>query len=134
VRRLQSADGPRIELHASRIPVECLDDGTAYQLLRIAQEAIVNAHRHSRAHSITVSCEHEDGLVKVVVSDDGIGLPADGSTASGIGRHVMEYRAKAIGARLRLTPGLGGGLTVSCELPCPAAEPAGGGTVRTTPA
>jgi len=122
VRRLAGPGGPRIELSASSIPVGCIDDGQAYHLLRIAQEAISNARRHSRARLIRVSCGYEAGRIRLTVADDGVGLPAEGAAQPGIGRHVMEYRARAIGADLSVSPVPSGGVAVSCDLPCgPAA-------------
>ncbi len=118
VRRVSRPDGPRIELSSSPIPVECLDDGSAYHVLRIAQEAITNARRHSRGRLIKVWCGHTPGVVKVTVTDDGVGLPADDSAQPGIGHAVMAYRAKAIGARLLLANLPAGGVAVSCELRC----------------
>jgi signal transduction histidine kinase len=118
VRRLHTPDGPRIELTASPIPVECLDDGTAYHLLRIAQEAIINARRHSRAQWIRIGCGHEPGLIKITVSDDGVGAPADVAGTGGIGRYVMAYRARAIGAELVVDSPPGGGHVVTCALRC----------------
>jgi signal transduction histidine kinase len=118
VRRASRPDGPRIELSTAAIPAECLDDGTAYHVLRIAQEAITNARRHSRGSLIQVRCGHAAGRVRITVSDDGVGLPADPSRQTGIGHAVMAYRAKAIGADLSLANAPAGGVTVTCELRC----------------
>ena len=114
VRRLDGPDGPRIEFSASAIPGDCLDDGTAYHLLRIAQEAIMNARRHSHALAIKVSCLHLRGTIRVEVMDDGIGLSPEADANGGIGRHVMAYRARTIGAALSLAPVPSGGLAVTC--------------------
>jgi signal transduction histidine kinase len=122
VRRLQAPDGPRVELTAAPIPVECLDDGTAYHLLRIAQEAIVNARRHSQAQSIKVSCAHGHGLITISVTDDGVGMPADPAETGGIGRYVMAYRAHAIGADLLVESPPGGGHVVTVALRCHGAH------------
>jgi signal transduction histidine kinase len=100
-------------------------------MLRIAQEAITNARRHSRGRLIRVRCGHEPGVIRVTVTDDGIGLPPDDSAHAGIGRAVMAYRAKAIGASLSLASAPAGGVAVTCELRCrgtgTCADPAHGG-------
>ncbi|MGB6054595.1 MAG: ATP-binding protein, partial [Burkholderiaceae bacterium] len=50
--------------------------GTVLQVLRIVQEALVNAIRHSGARRLRVALfEHEGGL-QIEVGDDGRGLPA----------------------------------------------------------
>ena len=122
VRRVDGSTGPRVELSAPGIPHGCLDDSQAYHLLRIAQEAITNARRHSRARLVKVFCGYETGKVRLSVVDDGVGLATGGESPPGIGRHVMEYRARAIGAELSVAPAASGGLAVSCEIPCCAAH------------
>lgn len=118
VQRLSTPDGPRFELQLAPVPAGCLDDGAAYHLLRIAQEAIINARRHSRCRLIRVRCEHGAGVVRVAVEDDGVGLPPGEPPGEGIGRHLMAYRARAIGATLALAARPSGGLAVTCELRC----------------
>ncbi|HUO78803.1 MAG TPA: GAF domain-containing protein [Steroidobacteraceae bacterium] len=125
VRRTSRPDGPRVELSAAPIPADCLDDGTAYHLLRIAQEAIVNARRHSQGSVIKVVCGHGPGLIRISVTDDGIGLPPDDRLQPGIGQHVMAYRAQAIGAQFSVANRPGGGVAVTCELKCRAVGPCG---------
>ncbi|MBS0374941.1 MAG: GAF domain-containing protein [Proteobacteria bacterium] len=116
VRRIDQPGGPRIALDAAPIPPGCLDDSSAYHLLRITQEAVLNARKHSRGRLIRVSCGHDEGIVRVVVRDDGVGLPDDIGSRPGLGRHIMAYRAKKIGATLTHASSAGGGLAVTCEL------------------
>ncbi len=134
VRRLHTPDGPRIELTAAPIPAECLDDGTAYHLLRIAQEAIINARRHSQAQSIKIWCGHEPGLIKFTVSDDGVGVRAAATETGGIGRYVMAYRARAIGAELAADSPPGAGHIVTCSLRCRGSHSCSGTAGHAAPA
>src|SRR5438552_288705 len=46
------------------------------QLLRIGQEALINAGRHARASKIRVQLTYEEDHVELRVSDDGIGFDA----------------------------------------------------------
>jgi signal transduction histidine kinase len=51
--------------------------------------------------------------------DDGIGLVDTPSGGHGIGRSIMEFRARSIGADLTFTAVPTGGLRVECLLSCP---------------
>jgi nitrate/nitrite-specific signal transduction histidine kinase len=60
---------------------------------------------------------HAGGRVAFEVEDDGSGRKVAASS-DGIGKSIMEYRARAIGARLEVARSSTGGLRVSCELRC----------------
>jgi two-component system sensor histidine kinase UhpB len=65
---------------------------------RVAQEALTNALRHSRASTIALALEARDTHVVLSVRDDGIGLPNDHPVRHGI--LGMRERSMLIGARL----------------------------------
>jgi PAS domain S-box-containing protein len=91
---------------------------TAIHLYRIAQEAVANAVRHARASTIRIGLSlHGEALV-LEIEDDGTGLDTKRrGHASGMGLYIMDYRARSIGASLRLGPAARGGTRVSCSLP-----------------
>ncbi|MDP9291020.1 MAG: PAS domain S-box protein [Verrucomicrobiota bacterium] len=98
----------------SRSPLR-VNDLTAQHLYRIAQEAVVNAVKHANPTEITIALTSapDAGLS---ISDDGKGIPSHWQKAKGMGFHLMEYRARAIGSSLgvqRLTPR---GTRVSCAV------------------
>lgn len=99
--------------------------GTALQVLRIFQEAVINALRHAQARVITVRTGEErdaDGdWVFVEIADDGKGYAAaahEDAERAGGGRGLgnMQQRAEAIGGRLAVTSGPGG-TSVRLRLP-----------------
>jgi signal transduction histidine kinase len=112
-------DATRVEFHGRDIPPRWLNETTAYYLFGIGREAIFNAFRHSRAKTIKVTCDHADNTVRLTVEDDGIGLVESPRGGHGIGRSIMEFRARSIGAELTFTAVPGGGLRVECLLSCP---------------
>ena len=87
----------KVKCHFSG-PVPIHDNQTATHLYRIAQEAITNALKHSRANHITVSLEAHDSGVTLSIRDDGTGLTDQADAATGMGLKIMRYRASLIGA------------------------------------
>jgi two-component system sensor histidine kinase UhpB len=116
-------EATRVEFHGRDIPPRWLDETTAYYLFGIGREAIFNAFRHSRAKTIRVTCDHADNTIQLIVEDDGIGLVETPSGGHGIGRSIMEFRARSIGAQLAFTAVPGGGLRVECLLTCSTTKP-----------
>jgi len=97
-------------------PIPVLDHEVATQLYRIAQEALTNAVKHSRASRIDVSLEHRGrSLLRLEVTDDGVGLSAE-QPREGLGLRIMASRAELIGATLVIEPFPAGGTRVRCEL------------------
>ena len=88
--------------------------------MRIIQEAITNAIKHSDADNLTISTElvtHPNGLhyACIIVRDDGCGtLPSD---ITGRGLLNMQKRADLIGGELHIEAHDNKGLSVRLEIP-----------------
>jgi PAS domain S-box-containing protein len=78
------------------------DDATALHLFRIAQEAVNNAVRHSKAKQIRIELDTIDGATTLAVHDDGVGMPVSNTRGKGMGISVMQYRSRMIGGSLEL--------------------------------
>lgn len=98
----------------------------AYNLYRIAQEAVTNAVRHSGGDTITVTVEERDGALRLQVDDDGRGLSSDGG-GGGVGLETMRFRSQAIGGAFSISPRDPRGVSVRCEVALPAGR---GGRAR----
>jgi len=76
------------------------------EMVRIAQEALANAVRHSGAKTIAVELRYEAASVQLCVRDDGRGFTPQQSSQARTGGHFgltgMEERARLIGARLEV--------------------------------
>jgi signal transduction histidine kinase len=109
----------RIDLRVCEVPR--LAPGPATQVLRIAQEALGNALRHAGADAIDVRLHAADGVLLLIVSDDGCGFDPTGPEVRGqrLGLTSMEERATELGGHLRVTSTLGEGTTVRLEVPIP---------------
>ncbi len=89
----------------------------AIHLYRIAQEAVNNAVRHGQAQHIAIHLDTYQQGFRLTIDDDGIGLPDDMQAGPGMGLRIMHYRARMIGASLRVQRRASGGARVTCELP-----------------
>jgi PAS domain S-box-containing protein len=70
-------------------------------IYRIVQEGIANAVKHARPRHIVIESLAGDGSHTFAVTDDGVGFEKPLST-TGMGLHLMEYRARVIGAQIDL--------------------------------
>jgi signal transduction histidine kinase len=98
-------------------PVPLRDNAVATHLYRIAQEAVTNAVKHSRASQILICLRTREGRIELRVTDNGIGVPASPAPSGGMGRYTMDYRARTIGGTLSVERGPNGGTVVSCLAP-----------------
>jgi PAS domain S-box-containing protein len=92
-------------------------------LFRIAQEAVNNAVRHARAKEIRIQLLERDRQTVLEIQDDGVGLERHRNPhTTGMGLHIMDYRARSVGGVLRLAPGTSGGTSVCCCIGSPEPE------------
>ena len=88
----------------------------ATHLYRIAQEAVSNAVRHGDADDIKIILAASDKQVRLQIRDDGTGFEPEASDDSGMGVHIMNYRARIIGGTLEISSTLGDGTVVTCTV------------------
>jgi len=93
------------------IPVR--DNALATHLYYIAKESIHNAIEHGRSSKIVMELLNNNGIVSLSILDNGVGIK-DTTKVSGIGLRIMHYRARMIGASLRIESDPGGGTLVTC--------------------
>ena len=99
-------------------PLPELPERHAAELLRVVQEALTNARRHSRARRVIVTLASDSNGLRIDVSDDGRGFdPA--AVASGIGLKSMRERIEALGGGLSVDSAPGRGARVSLWAPVP---------------
>jgi len=97
--------GVEFQWQANALPqIDSLSPVTSANLLRIMQEALQNALRHSDATQITLSATSEqDGSLQLCVQDNGKGGVDDAN--EGRGMRTLRRRATAIEALLVITSG-----------------------------
>lgn len=114
----------RLEPFAS---LNTVDDLVATHLYRIAQEAITNAVRHANPKTVTVRIGSWDGMLELVVEDDGSGIDEHRKDEGGIGLNIMRQRCELIGGEFSILGRKEGGTVVRCLVPpTPEAGPPAG--------
>jgi signal transduction histidine kinase len=110
--------GPVIEVNVSGSE-RPLPAAVKFHLLRIAQEALANAIKHSEARRVSVDLEWADDLVRLAVSDDGKGFNTQADFAPGphFGLLGMRERVAKINGRITITTSPGAGCSVSVAVP-----------------
>jgi signal transduction histidine kinase len=109
------------ELHTSGLLDERLPSEAETALYRIAQEALTNVARHSRARNVEVILERRPDGVLLVVEDDGVGFdPGEaGTSKQGFGLQSMQERALLVGATLEIESSVGSGTTILVRMTAP---------------
>ncbi|HTN50242.1 MAG TPA: ATP-binding protein [Burkholderiaceae bacterium] len=128
--RLRAA-GMELQWDARNLPEEVdIDSNAVLPVLRITQEALTNAIKHSRARVVRVTLgvdrDGDSQWLSVRVTDNGRGLAATGNTA-GRGMQNMKSRASRIAAFLKVESVPGAGTMILLRLPL---DPSPGPTTR----
>ncbi len=71
-------------------------------LFRVLQEALANVARHSKANKVMVTLKPENGNVKLMIEDNGIGYDA-GRITKGIGLDSMKERLIAVNGEFEVS-------------------------------
>lgn len=94
-----------------------VSSATHRHLYRIAQEALVNALRHSQADWIRLVCRATPRRVTLLIQDNGRGIPDVLPGRAGVGMQSLRDRAAAVDGRLVIGPLRRGGTQVRVECP-----------------
>jgi signal transduction histidine kinase len=105
-----------------RLP-EAVEVGAYY----VVSEALTNATKHARASSVTVEVEVLDVVVRVSVSDDGVGGADFGGGSGLVG---LKDRVEALGGRIAVESAPGAGTAIRVELPLSGEPESPGSSVR----
>ena len=97
------------------------DGAAAMALFRVAQEALVNVHRHAHASRVAVRLEGRSDHLELTITDDGVGMPSPEQLElnGGVGVQGMKFRLEQIGGRLHISQSIHG-TKISANVPLPA--------------
>jgi PAS domain S-box-containing protein len=93
---------------------EKLPERRSKDMLRVVQEALANARRHSDARRVSVTAGARDGSIWLEIFDDGRGF--DPTVPAGVGTKGMRQRARTLGGDLRVWSKPDEGTRVRLEL------------------
>jgi signal transduction histidine kinase len=98
-----------------RVPDKPLPRAVETAVYFIVAEALANVAKHARASKASVEVQRENGIVRIEVSDDGVGGAGfDG----GSGLRGLVDRAGAFDGRVTVESPAGAGTRLRVELPC----------------
>ncbi len=110
-RKVGAAGGLRVHLSIEATPAR-LPASVEAELMRIAQEAITNARRHSGAQNLWVSIEIDPPYARIKIEDDGAGIGPHRPEGR-FGLAIMAERAQRIRGELQIDPREDGGTSVA---------------------
>lgn len=91
------------------------DNTVAVQIYRIAQEAMNNAIKYSKASHITLQLKTHLDKMMLVIQDNGVGIELKENKENwGMGLKIMQYRASSINANLIIESSPNNGTIVRC--------------------
>ena len=93
-----------------------IDDKRSLPLLRVAQEALTNVHRHARATEAKIILRHRRGMLELIISDNGRGMREELAHPEnpGVGLRGMRHRIEAIGGQFRIVSSNAGTRISAC--------------------
>ena len=98
--------------------MKLVDKTTELNLYRIAQEAVCNALRHSKAQRIDIKLSGVGEHYRLSIEDDGIGFPDQKMKSGGtLGLRSMRSRADLIGAEIEVRENPTGGASIVITSP-----------------
>ena len=101
---------------------ERLPEAVETALFRVAQEALTNVRKHSRAERVRVALGRSGQALRLEVRDWGRGFAADGAKGEAepgerVGLSGMRERVALLGGRLEINSKPGAGTVVVAEVP-----------------
>jgi len=89
------------------------------ELYRVAQEALCNVRKHSRAGCVSILVNYSAGAVTLVIKDNGRGfaMKQPQAGANGFGLPTMRDRASRLGGRMDIHTGQGTGTELTMSVP-----------------
>lgn len=98
------------------IPPRPLRSNVRHHLFLVVREALNNVVKHAGASTVSMRVELKDGLLRVVVADDGRGFDPGDVQADSNGVLNMRERMAEIGGQWQIAGEPGKGTRVSCEV------------------
>jgi signal transduction histidine kinase len=86
-------------------------------LYRIAQEALHNSAKHSRADNVALRLRCDSAWITLEISDDGVGFDPEGDFPGHLGLRSMRERTSLLNGKLVLETAEDKGTRISARIP-----------------
>ncbi len=114
---VQQNEGVQIDYEADGVSADISNDH-ALCVYRVAQEALRNVVKHSRATRAQVHLHSKNGTLQFQVRDNGRGFNLDeANNKIGLGLRSIEERVWFVGGTVRVETGPGDGTVISVSIP-----------------
>ena len=102
--------------------VKPLSSTVGSNLFRIAQEALINARRHSQNEHVEVHLDYGDEMLTLTIRDNGVGFPVQQTLEKAQDEHKfgligMQERAYLLGGEMNIESSPGKGTTLMVKVP-----------------
>jgi signal transduction histidine kinase len=114
--RFSRRESIRAQVTSFDAPTELRPD-VSLCLFRIAQEALRNVAKHSRARDVDIQVSASNGTMRMTLSDDGVGFDPARRIQRSLGHASMRERASLVRGRLDVESAPGRGTTVTVSVP-----------------
>jgi signal transduction histidine kinase len=94
-----------------------LPEQVKHALYRIGQEAFNNIRQHSHAKQATLEIDYQEHSIRIIIEDDGVGIPNTTEHRRGRGLENLQERAALLGGTSAIEPRPGQGVRVVVEVP-----------------
>jgi two-component system, NarL family, sensor histidine kinase NreB len=108
--------GIKITIDAKYFTEELLNDQQKIAVYRIAQEQCTNIIKYAKASKVIISLLTANGLLKMLISDDGQGME-EGKTTKGIGLRNITGRVSVFNGKTEIRTEPGKGFILDIEMP-----------------
>lgn len=109
--------GIRVDYHAGNLARRFPDD-VETAVYRVVQESLTNVLRHAAASTVSVVLEFHDGVLQVIIEDDGRGFEVEAVANQGrLGLPGIAERLAVVGGTLSIDSSPGSGTTLYIRIP-----------------
>jgi signal transduction histidine kinase len=112
----EQTPGVKVDAHIRTVPAS-LGKDNSLALFRVAQEALHNSEKHSKARHMRLELFADTDDVVLLVSDDGVGFDVFAVDDKSLGILSMEERLRLVGGNLAISSRPGMGTRIEARVP-----------------
>jgi signal transduction histidine kinase len=94
-----------------------LSNQTETAVYRVVQEALHNAAKHSKASNVTVQMGRQDGMISLVIQDDGVGITHAPVPGRNFGLAGLQERVAMLGGSAKVASAKSRGTRIEVKVP-----------------